>query len=232
MSQTEIMIFGYNDAGLNVVKQLDRRKQKFVIADYDETRVAKAQADGFKAQLVDLTEDETLRNAGLGDHVKTIFCLLEKDSANVFLAISARAIDPNLNIISIGRSEDVSRKLLAAGASKVINPYQISGRKIYEIIRKPEIVELLDDVVFGQQDLHMGEVSIEPGCRLEKKRLDDFVLSDEFNMIVLAVEDKELGNEIHFTSRGIQHKLDAGDKLIVIGPAHEIENFQRKYAQS
>ncbi len=62
-------------------------------------------------------------------HVKTVFCLLEKDSANVFLAISARAIDPNLNIISIGHCEDVSRKLLAAGVNKVINPYQISGRK-------------------------------------------------------------------------------------------------------
>ncbi len=232
MSQAEIMIFGYNDAGLKVIKQLARRHQKFVIVDDDKTRVAKAQADGLEAQLVDLNKDETLKNAGLGDHVKTVFCLLEKDSANVFLTISARAIDPNLDIISIGHSEDVSRKLLAAGASKVINPYQISGRKIYEIIRKPEVVELLDDVVFGQQDLHMGEINIEPGCRLEKKRLDDFSLSEEFNMIVLAVEDKALGNQIHFTSRGIQHKLEAGDKLIVIGPAHEIENFQRKYAKS
>jgi voltage-gated potassium channel len=139
-------------------------------------------------------------------------------------------MDPELNIISICHSKDANRKLVAAGTNKIINPYQISGRKIYEIIRKPEVVELLDDVVFGQQDLHIVEIYIEQGCRLDQTYMNTFNFGNEFNLQVLGVEDKALDNDIHFTSSGINHKLDAGDKLIVIGPKQQIDNFQKKYA--
>lgn len=230
MNANEIAVFGYNYVGLDVVDHLQRRGQGFVIADYNEDNVEKARADGYNAHVVDLTDDQTLVGVGVGGHIKIMFCLLEEDSENVFLTISARAMDPELNIVSVCRSEDANKKLLAAGANKVINPYQISGRKIYEIIRKPEIVELLDNVVFGQADLNMVEVTIESGCRLDQTHIDDFDIRSEFNLVLLGVEDKELGHDIHFATSGINHKLDAGDKLIVIGPASEIEKFRNEYA--
>lgn len=232
MSNVNIVIFGYNYIGLDVIVHLARRKQEFVIADFDEARVNKAISDGLQSYLVDLTNDETLRAAGIGNGITTVFCLLEEDSANVFLTISARSIDPELNIISICHSEDAARKLLAAGVNKVINPYQISGRKIYEIIRKPEVVELLDDVVFGQQDLNMVELEIQEQSQLDQTHLHDLNIGEEFNLIILGVEDKELGTDMHFVSSGINHKLDAGDKLVVIGPGSEIDRFQKKYTEA
>jgi voltage-gated potassium channel len=229
MSLGDIAVFGYNYIGLDVVKHLRRRGQNCVIADTVEERVQKARDDGFDAHFVDLTDDQTLLEAGLGKQLKIIFCLLDEDSQNVFLTISARSLDPNLNIISICRSEDANRKLIAAGVNKVINPYQISGRKIYEIIRKPEIVELLDNVVFGQTDLNMVEVTIESGSLLDQTYIDDFDIRQKFNLILLGVEDKELGHAIQFATSGFNHKLDAGDKLVVIGPTSEIEAFRQQY---
>lgn len=229
MSDFSIVIFGYNNIGRDVIEHITRRKQKFVIADFDEQRVNKARSEGLQSYLVDLSNDETLKEAGIGSGVTTVFSLLEEDSVNVFLTISALAIDPELNIISICHSEDADRKLLAAGVSKVINPYQISGRKIYEIIRKPEVVELLDGVVFGQQDLNMVELEIQEKSRLDQTHLHDLNISEDFNLIILGIEDKELGTEMHFASSGINHKLDAGDKLVVIGPGSEIKSFQNKY---
>jgi len=90
--------------------------------------------------VADLTDDLTLLDVSIGGHIKIMFCLHEEDSENVFLAISARAMGPDLNIRS------------------------------------------------------------------------------KFNLALHGVEDKELGHDIHFATGGINHKLDAGDKLIVIGP--------------
>ena len=60
------------------------------------------------------------------------------DSKNIFLAISARAIDESIEIVSITQKHDTIHKLKAAGAKTVIDPYQISGKRIYEIIKKPD----------------------------------------------------------------------------------------------
>lgn len=231
MKLPEIAIFGYNNVGIDVALHLLERGQTFIVADRDEKKVQKAAEDGYGAVLVDLTDDNTLITAGVGANLTTIFCLFPEDAQNVFLVISARALDPRLNIVSVCTTEDAEKKLVAAGANKVINPYQISGRKIYEIIRKPEIVELLDNVVFGRQDLHIVELVIEPGSALEGGNIEEIRIDGEFNLILLGMENREKGTEIRFATSGISQKLEAGDKLVVIGPSREITRFRDSHTR-
>ena len=231
MNASEIIVFGYNPIGVSVIERLLWRKQKFLIADHHSENVEKALSEGLPARLIDLTDDEALLDYGLGKSVKSLFCMLEQDSENVFLTISARAIDPRLDIISVCLNDDANSKLLAAGANKIINPFQITARKIFENIRKPVVVELLDEVVFGQHDLHLGEINIEADSLLDQSHFNELDIKDEFNLIIIGVEDKERSTIIQFASSGTNFKLDAGDKLIVLGPSNEIYSFNNKYAK-
>ena len=69
-------------------------------------------------------------------------------------------IEPDISIITLSQSLDSSDKLRAAGADKVIDPYEISGRKVVNMIKKPLISETIENVVFGQSSISLAEIEI------------------------------------------------------------------------
>ena len=151
-----------------------------------------------------------------------MFTLFEEDSKNVFLVISAKGIDPDVRVISICQSLDSADKLRAAGANKVIDPYAISGRKIYNIIKHPLVTETIDQLVFGQQQLSVAELEVTAGSPLEGRMLEETSLSRDYNLVLLGVVDREQSDEFIFTPAGGGHRLDSRDVLVVIGPEAEI----------
>ena len=99
-------------------------------------------------------------------------------------------------------------------------------RKIFDIIKRPLIAETIENVVFGQRDLSVVELEIQPGSWLEGRVLGEIELSLQYNLILLGVVDRELGDEFIFLTGRSEHRLDARDMLVVIGPAGEIERFR------
>ena len=138
MKHGKLAVFGCNGLALDVARRLEQSDHYFIMIDMDEGRVHEAREEGFRAERLDYTDDEALRKLGLGSDIDGVFCLLDEDSENVFLAITARAIDPRLRIVAICREPEASSKLLAAGADKVVDPYAISGARAYDLIARPE----------------------------------------------------------------------------------------------
>jgi voltage-gated potassium channel len=86
---------------------------------------------------------------GIGADVDILFCFYPRDSDNVFLTLSARAIDKALTIVAIVDDPESAEKLLAAGANKIIDPYEICGRKTHDMLTKPDITNILDTLYSG-----------------------------------------------------------------------------------
>lgn len=227
MSAGKIALFGCNRLGLQAASHLNRREYDFVLVDRNKTRVRVAQEQGFQATLVDYRDDEALRAIGIGQDIGTIFCFFAEDSENVFLTISARALDPKLKIVSAVESPEAEAKLRAAGADKIIDPYEISGRKIFELVKRPVVVDILDETVFGRHDLKMAEIEIPQGSPVDGKRVSELGLDVHYNLILLGVVDKEHGKGLRFVTGRIDYKLDSGDILVVLGPSREILAFKR-----
>jgi voltage-gated potassium channel len=93
---TSYALFGCNPLAIEVAWRLTMVRQPFVLVDRDPVLVEHARQEGLSAQQIDYTDDDALRGIGIGSHIKGVFCLLGEDSENVFLAISARALDPDL----------------------------------------------------------------------------------------------------------------------------------------
>lgn len=227
MSAGKIALFGCNRLGLQAASHLNRREYDFVLVDRNKARVRLAQEQGFQAVLVDYRDDEGLRAIGIGRDITTIFCFFAEDSENVFLIISARTLDPSLKIVSVVESPEAEAKLRAAGADKIIDPYEISGRKIFELIKRPVVVDILDETVFGRHDLKMAEIEIPQGSPLDGKCLSELGLDVHYNLILLGVVDRERDKELRFVTSRIDYKLDAGDILVVLGPSREILAFKQ-----
>ncbi len=226
----KIVVFGYNSLSYEAISRLDQKSHDILIVETDLSLKELATEKGFKTEDIDFRSDDDLKSIGIGQNIDVIFCFLPEDSSNVFLTLSARAIDKNLDIIAIVGSTQSAEKLIAAGANKIIDPYQICGQKIHELIVKPDITNIIDHTVFGRDDLHIAEIVIPEGSHLENTYSSQLSLSEQHNLVMIGIVDKELGEEVHFSVDEKDHKLDAGDIILVLGPSREIKAFKQEVA--
>lgn len=229
MARWNTLIFGCGAMGHEVAMQLAERGIANCLYSNDPDDVANMLARGLDAALLDHTDDDKLRRAGIGDWVETIFCLFSEEPQNLFLTLSARALDPNLKIICVCESLASGSKLITAGASKVIDPYEISGQRVHELISRPYLVEMLESTVFGKH-VDIAEVEIPAESTLSGTPLDDLHLARRYNLIVLGVVDLEIGRDLIFCNNSVSHLMDAGDLLVVIGPRAEIVRLREDVA--
>ena len=224
----KIAVFGYNHLSFEAISRLDKETHDILIIETDESLAALAKEKGFQTSTIDFRSDQDLKSIGIGKNVDIIFCFLPEDSKNVFLTISARAIDKDVDIIAIVEDPQSDEKLIAAGANKIIDPYQICGRKIHELIKKPDITNIIEHTVFGRQDLHMAEITIPEHSYLENTYTSELTLNEKHNLVLIGVVDKELGEKLHFAIGEQDHKLDPGDIIVVLGPSREIRAFKKE----
>lgn len=227
MGKNKIIIFGCNSLSMAVASQLKERGRDLLLVAQDRGCVESMVDRGYSAVEVDYTDDDKLKELGVGRDVTVIFAFSEVDSKNVFLTISVRDIDPDVKVIALTQSDDSANKLRAAGANKVINPYEISGRKIYDMLKRPLIAETIENVVFGQNHLNLSELTVDKDSFMDGKCLGALELSKHYDLVLIGVVDRELGDEFIFLSSGLDHKLDQGDVLVVIGPPEEIERLRQ-----
>jgi voltage-gated potassium channel len=228
----KIAIFGYNRLSFDAISRLDQNLHNILIIETDPSLASSAQEKGFKTISIDFRKDEDLKSIGIGRDIHIVFCFLPNDSENVFLTLSARAIDKELNIIAVVESTQAAEKLIAAGANKIINPYQMCGQKIYQLIKKPDITHIIDHTVFGRHDLHIAEITIPEGSPLDKTYSSELIQNKKQNIVVLGLVDKELGDDLYFIIGEKDHKLDVGDIIVVLGPSREINAFKKEIAHA
>ncbi len=145
-----------------------------------------------------------------------------------FLTISARALDPALTILAIVDDPESAEKLLAAGANKIIDPYEICGRKTYEMLSKPDITNILDNTVFGRHDFNMAQIEIPAGSKLENTNANELKLHEQHSLILIGIVDREQDDRLHFAVGEKEHILNAGDVLVVMGPGKGCKEFRKQ----
>ncbi len=223
-----IAVFGYNRLSFDAISRLDQKSHDILIVETDPSLIKLAQEKAFKTTSIDFRSDGDLKSIGIGQDIDIIFCFLPNDSENVFLTLSARAIDADLNIIAVVESAQSAEKLIAAGANKIIDPYQICGQKIYELIKKPDITHIIDHTVFGRHDLHIAEITIPEGSSLDKTYANELIQNKKQDLVIFGIVYKKLGKTLHFTIGEKDRKLTVGDIIVVLGPSREINAFKKE----
>ena len=230
MSKTNIAIFGYHSTAVEVATYLRSRDYRITIIDDDEGNLAKARYAGFETARLDYRDDAELKKLDLGRDMEVVFSLFPDDAENVFLVISVRALAPDVRIFTIAHGALAVPKLIAAGANKVVDTYEITGHRIVDLLDRPIITEILDNTLFGQADLSMAEVPIMAGSMLTGRRVKDVQLGNDYNLILVGIVDREMGDNFIYSTEGHNHRLDAGDVLVVIGPNEEIDRIRQDLA--
>lgn len=223
----KIIIFGYSAIGSQIATVLKQRKYKIVIVEPDIDLYNKAVKEGYEALNLSLMDDDELIEIGITDEeLKAFFCVSDENNINLFVTLSVRNLNKELKIISLTFTKEDNKKMLLAGANKIINPYEIGGMRLFRLLHKPLILDVLDNILFSESAIEVSEITIEEGSSLDGRYLKELDINVKYNLVILGIQDKELGEDFIFYSSGINHKIDVGDTLVVIGYAQDLHMFQ------
>ncbi len=148
------IICGYGRIGQQLAHELAEAGEGFVIVERDPDKFIVAQASGYPCLTADAAEESSLLAAGI-ERARVLATVLPSDATNVFITLSARSLNPDLQIIARGEVPSTERKLIHAGADKVVLPMHIGAERIAEMILYPTTAQLLEESA-GLRDLRRG----------------------------------------------------------------------------
>ena len=137
-----IIVVGFGRIGMMLTKELQSGGASFVVLENDESRAQQVRNLGYLCLVGDGTDEGDLRDAGIL-RARVLASVLPNDAANVFITLSARSLNPSIEIIARGELPSTESKLLQAGANKVVLPTHIGAERIAEIILFPETSRFL-----------------------------------------------------------------------------------------
>lgn len=176
-----VIVCGYGRIGVMLAEELARAGVPLVVLDRNPARLAEAEALGYLCEPGDATEEEALVNAGIA-RARVLATVLPDDAANVFITLSARNLNPALEIIARGEAPSTERKLRQAGADHVVLPTHIGAERIARMILFPASGDLLDDTRMAKARGELGELGLD---------LEKIVVAKGAAMCGITVADAE-----------------------------------------
>lgn len=208
------IICGYGRIGSTIAHELIREKTPLVVIEQNPVQIELLEEEQILYLNMDATEEEVLLKAGL-ERARGLVTTVTSDADNVFISLTAKGLRPDLFVLARASDPKNETKLLRAGASRVVCPYLMGGRRMAEILRKPTVVDFIDQTMMNDElGLKMEEAVISATSPLIGKTLVGSKLRQDFGVIVVAI--KKITNEMIFNPLPTE-RLDAGDVIVVIG---------------
>ena len=220
--QDHIIVCGAGRVGRQVLYRLRKEGAKCVVIEQEEDLANQFIEEGFLVINSDATQDETLKKACI-DKAKGLIAALPEDALNVFVTLSAKGLNPSIHVVARMDQLESEKKLLRAGADKVISPAILGGWRMAMSILKPISVEYMDTVIHDHNiEIEMEELRIDQGSCLVGKTLLTSGIKQQTGAMVLAIlrDDKVISNP------SAAEEILQGDLLIVIGLKEQLHRLE------
>lgn len=205
------IVCGFGRVGSQVAWELAEQGNDVVITDAGhEDSLERAVESGYLVVKGNGASDEVLRSAGV-ERARGLVAAIDSDPENVYVTLTARALNPRLFIVARATSDDVLAKLRQAGADRAVSPYTMAGHRIAGLALRPAVVDFID-AALNRVDLGFSieELGVMPG------RLAGSTVSEARarGLFVLAIRHSDGRYE---PNPADGRRLEVGQSLIVSG---------------
>ncbi len=217
------IICGFGRMGRIICEELAEKGIPLVVLENDEEVLDELDRLGFPYMKADATSDEELLASGI-ERAEGLVSVVTDDAQNVFIVLTARGLNPKLNIVARSAAEETIKKLVRAGANKVISPYFLGGHRIAQAIMRPTVLDFLENIIQNKEmALVLEEMHIASGSELVGTTLATSGLRKEYNIIILAI--KGATGSMDFNPP-FNTEIKAGDTLVVLGRGADLEKLE------
>tara|TARA_B100001109_G_scaffold76254_1_gene62579 strand:- start:189 stop:1232 length:1044 start_codon:yes stop_codon:yes gene_type:complete len=195
--ENHVIICGYGRTGKEIADQLRSEEISALIIEIDSERKSEAEENGFNVLLADATMDESLIQAGV-KNCRSLVVTLPSDAANLYVVLSAKALNKRCRLIARAANEEAANKLKLAGANAVVSPYVAAGRTMAASALRPIAVDFIDLLAGSDYEIEEFEITnnIEKINLFTSKNENfiDFTNNGEALLLATKVSGKLSGN--------------------------------------
>ncbi len=218
------IVCGYGRVGQTICDILSSDLLKLVVIDKDPNNIERLHKKGFLYVIGEATDENTLIEAGI-ERAKVLIASLGTDMDNVYVTLSARGINPNLFIMARSGDTGSGKKLLRAGANKVVSPYRIGARRMAQMILRPTVTDFLDLAVMERNiNIQMEEIPVNSSSDLIGIPLQDSGIRRDLNLIIIAIK-KDSGDMLFNPSSTAT--IEGGDTVIAVGEGDNLIKLEK-----
>jgi voltage-gated potassium channel len=208
------LICGFGRVGRQVARDLQTGDVDFVVIDGLQENKELADQMGAPFLLGRPSEDELMKAAGIETAVSVLACV-DSDAENIFICLTARELRSDITIVARASVEDSEKKLLRAGADRVISPYKSSGAEMARLALQPQVTGVVDVA----PEYRMEEIDVTQGCEAAGKTIGE-VRGDTTIAAVRSAEGKVHPQPSQDTV------LNAGDVVVAMGTVDALRELE------
>ena len=217
-----IIVCGAGQTGASVLEQFKLAETDCVVIESDEERIRELNDSTLLVINGDATNEDVLEEAGIS-RARGVVCCLASDADTVYTVLTARGMNPKLQIVARAIEKGTSRKLKRAGADKTISVNELGGTRMAYLMLRPHVVSFLDAITrFDDEVLDLGEVTVQAGSALAESTLMDVRLPEKTGLIIIAM--RKARGKLRFNP-GPKEVLTVGCSVLVLGKDEQIRKL-------
>ena len=220
-----VIVCGFGKMGFQAAWELKHANVPFVIIEIEENKGRNNPRFNDDIILYGNAMDEmVLEKAGIRQ-AKGLITALTTDADNVLVTLTARQMAPKIPIVARSAKLGTESKLMAAGATHIVSPYEIGGRRMAALLLNPDMMNFFDVVLHQDQlELGMERIHVHPTSRLVGQTMREMRLRDSTGALVVGINRVGLG--LRFNPRG-EETFQAGDDILALGPSTALEALMK-----
>jgi voltage-gated potassium channel len=223
--QGHYIVCGAGRVGRRVIKEFQLTGVPFVVVEKDATLAEKLSQEGALTIVGDAADEEVLLRAGV-EKARGLIAAISTDADNVYVTLTAKGLRPDLPVVTRAQEQGAQKKLLKAGATKVVMPYESAGQILAHSILRPNVTDFIESVTTGdiaKLNLQLEEVAIAPNSQIAGRTLQQSEIRRKLGIIIVAMKKKDgaMGFDPAAESR-----IEAGDCLIALGTAESLRKLE------
>ncbi|MFO7710897.1 MAG: cation:proton antiporter [Candidatus Woesearchaeota archaeon] len=134
----DIILFGYNRIGFDILESLKKIKKKFLIIDYDPEIITKLSREGYDCRYGDANDSELLDELNLSK-AKMIISTIPIIDTNLLIIKKVKEINKKAIISVVSHQIDEAVRLYDEGATYVIMPHFLGGKHFSTMIEQNKL---------------------------------------------------------------------------------------------
>lgn len=218
------IVCGYGRIGRVLCKKLRQKPLDLVVIENNPDLVPLMEKDGMLYISGEAYAEANLQKARI-DSALGVIAALGTDADNVFLVLTARQLNPALNIIARASDQAAKSKLMAAGASRVESPYEMGAASMAQRILRPTVTSFLDLALSDKPtEIQMEEIPVSAHSHLVGVMLKESGIRQDYNLIIVAIKNPD--GSMHFNPSHLA-TLNIGDTVIAVGEDVNLQKLEK-----
>ena len=224
--KNHVIVCGYGRNGRQAALELAEHKENVVIIDKSDAVIEQIRENPELIYIQGDAHQEEILEAANIKHAKALITAIPNDAENVYVALTARELNPKLRIISRSSSMQSYSKLKRAGADNVIMPNRIGGQRMAKLVAQPDIVEFLDFILLqSSKDVKLEQIKCdELSVYFDGKSIRELNVRDKSGANIIGLKNTEKG---YIFNPSPEIKLTRDAQLFVLGNPEQIKKLKK-----